>query len=57
MTFSDTFIEWLTKYVEEGFAEEHRGMVVRRGGSIMMFRTEEDQISEESLNGDIEDQV
>jgi hypothetical protein len=50
MVFSDTHIEWLTKYVQEGMAEERK--VIQRG-SIMMFRTEEEDLSEES--GELED--
>ena len=50
MVFSETHIEWLTKYVQEGMAEERR---VNQRGSIMMFRTEEEDLSEES--GELED--
>ena len=50
MVLSDTHIEWLSKYVQEGMAEERK---VNQRGSIMMFRTEEEDLSEES--GELED--
>jgi len=44
MQFSDTFIEWLSQYVQEGARVEER-MQLHHRGSIMMFRTEEEELS------------
>jgi hypothetical protein len=55
MQFSDTFVEWLNHYVIEARVEERmQSLQHRGGGSIMMFRTEEEEMDD---SDEIEDQV